>query len=269
MLISLYQEPQGFQSKEFSKDILLALLSAFFGTLFVITILDHYYKDLRRKASIKSLLAIKLKTYSDFLLILEAIEKFLKGDPLFRDYSIGRLRVNQRGEKSKDVDLTIKDINLLIEKINQLKEQEIEDKIDQLKMFDYYLCFINLMDNINLNLENIHEFSTFIHPDDFDLKFIFQKITAIKQNLQELQNYIIENSNIKDEGLSDDYKKQIVNCLDLTKPTLQLYLLECILQNLIELLKLLNEICILIKEHNFRDSEKKGSFTRKWRGSGF
>jgi len=234
---------------QYFENVLLALLSALFGTILVITFLDLYYEYQRKRARNNFLLNLEFKLHSDFLLIIESIEPFLNCDlTSTKTFSIGEdTYFSTEYERVQLIENTIKQIENIINKITDLNEQDI----GKLKRFDYYICFIKLMKNININFKHIAEFACLIYQDDDKLKYLFQKIISIKQNL-ESWNIICENNIPNNKTLQDEEKDKIVLFIDIASNCFLLGLLKSILGNLNELMKLLKDLYGLMVEHNIR-----------------
>lgn len=223
-------------------NLVYAFISALFGAIIVLLFLDSYYK-LKQEQELKQFNKnLKLKTYSNFIIINNYIKTFLECDPNVlksMSISIGRI-YSETGDVFEDTETYKKETEKLSAYISQIRKQEF----NQLKRFDYCICFLRLMKNINIYLNQIIEISQFIPKDNIKIKNLFFDILIAKQNLDRLFDIINSQISIeKYKDYSEQSKSNAVAILE-TANSLDCYTsTECILRNIEKLLECLSQLC--------------------------
>lgn len=244
-----------YKQDNFLNNALYAFLSALFGGILTVTIISIHDSDKRIRASKEFLLNFKLKAYSELIYIFKAINIFLKcekkeADTIKIEFSCDEGNT-QTGEKYKEVDTAIIEIDEILEKMQKIKKEKKSNE----KRFDYYYCFMELVDDITPKIINICEFASLIHPDDYKLKSLFQQIISIKQNMNKLQGEIQVLIQTGREYDTEE-KALILKGLELKGFFEYSGLLNCIMANVEELVLIIKNICLSVPKYKIKKENK-------------
>lgn len=186
-----------------------ALQSAFISTFFVLIFLDNYYKAKSTKETSQFLNRLKLRLYSNMLLMEQPIKDFLKCDTNLLSSmtcKIGRI-YRENGEIFEETSSIVPIVENLLKHIKELKDKEIS----QLKRFDYCICFIRLYENIKPSINQIIEMYSFAPKDNIKFQEILLELLFIKQNLEKYYLLIKKHINIKEYGKYNETAR--LNCV--------------------------------------------------------
>lgn len=227
--------------KEVVINITYAFISALMGAFVVLLFLDQYYKQKKIKECKNIAKNIKLKLCSNFLLMENPIKDFLKCDVNLvssMSLKIGRI-YSQTGDIFEDIESINKSIDDLL---NEIKKQK-ECSYSQEKRFDYCVCFIRLLNRIDLNLKHIIELENIIPMDNVNIRNGLTKLLFVKQNLERLNSILANNIDVKKiKEYSETNKSNIIAIIEMVNDLDCYNTVEIIMKNLENLLLIFKDL---------------------------
>lgn len=181
--------------KEVVINITYAFISALMGAFVVLIFLDQYYKQKSKKELKNIAKSIKLKLYSNFLLMGNPIENFLKCDVnLIHSMS---LKIGRVYSETGDIFEDTNDMNKYIASLLKVIKEKKENTYSQEERFDYCVCFIRLVDRIDLILKHLVELENLIPLDNIHVREMLSRLLFVKQNLERLHSILKNHIDIK------------------------------------------------------------------------